>query len=645
MKIKDYAIDCLAYTVLKALGPLFRLLPPEECLKTGALLGDVFYVLDRGHRAKVYDNIRTALGERLSPEEIRRECRGFYRSYGQNLTELFLIPLIDGEYLRRYITVEGMENLSAAFAAGKGVLLTGVHEGSWELSNIICAVLGLPFNLFVREQRYPLLGKLLNGYRRQKGCRIIERGQELRRLLGVLRNNEAVGISADQGGRGGVRVDFFGREASMSAGAVRIAMKYGAAVIPVFYERLRGPYTRIRILQPLEIKRGGNDEKDLRDNLQGLVSVFEKLITSAPREYLWMYKVWKYGRQRRVLILSDGKAGHLRQSQGLALLVCEAMRGKGYSPEVIEEEVKTGTRQRFFLSLAVLLGGKDFACGGLRRLPGMRSLYDRLGRKKYDVIISAGSSLGALNVLLGRDNRCASMTVMRPSWVPLSAFRLAAVPVHDRPAKARNVVVTCCALSPVGPEYLARAAEGIRPFAVQQSHKLNLGFLVGGDTRGFKLDEKAVSDAIGGLKKAALSLDAGVMVSSSRRTPPAVEALLRREFSSYERRALLVIANESNPPDTVGGILALCDAVVITPESISMVSEAAASGKRLLVMDSPLLPVKHRRFLRELSSRGLIELAGPGEIGALLCSSAAGAAAGERRDDRKEILIRLDALL
>lgn len=645
MTIKDYAIDCLAYTALKVLGPLFRLLPPEECLKAGALLGDVFYVLDRGHRAKVYDNIRTALGDRLLPEEIRKECRWFYRSYGQNLTELFLIPLIDEEYLRRYITVEGMENLRAAFAAGKGVLLTGVHEGNWELSNIICAVLGLPFNLFVREQRYPLLGKLLNGYRRQKGCRIIERGQELRRLLGVLRMNEAVGISADQGGRGGIRVDFFGREASMSAGAVKIAMKYGAAVIPVFYERLRGPYTRIRLLGPLEVKRSGDDEKDIRENLQGLTRIFEKLITSAPREYLWMYKVWKYGRQRRVLILNDGKAGHLRQSQGMALLVREAMRGKGYFPEVVEEEVKVGARQRFFLSLAVLFGGKDFACGRLWGLPGMRFLYDRLGRKKYDVIISAGSSLGALNLLLGRDNRCAGITVMRPSWVSLGAFGLAVIPAHDRPAKARNVVVTCCALNPVGAEYMARAAEGLLPFAVKPLRKLNMGFLVGGNTRGFKLEEMAVAEVIAGLKKAALSLDAGVMVSSSRRTPPAIENLLRREFSSYERKALLVLANEFNPPDTVGGILALCDAVVITPESISMVSEAAASGKRLLVMDSPLLPAKHRRFLEGLSSRGLIRVLAPGQMGRALSSPADGVSAGAGRDDREEILKRLDALL
>jgi lauroyl/myristoyl acyltransferase len=166
MTIKDYAIDCLAYTALKALGPLFRLLPPEECLKVGALLGDVFYVLDRGHRAKVYDNIRTALGDRLRPEEIRKECRGFYRSYGQNLAELFLIPLIDEEYLRRYITVEGMENLRAAFAAGKGVLLTGVHEGNWELSNIICAVLGLPFG----KKDHRSIDRLRDLELRYRGC-------------------------------------------------------------------------------------------------------------------------------------------------------------------------------------------------------------------------------------------------------------------------------------------------------------------------------------------------------------------------------------------------------------------------------------------------------------------------------------------
>jgi len=62
---------------------------------------------------------------------------------------------------------------------------------------------------------------------------------------------------------------------------------------------------------------------------------------------------------------------------------------------------------------------------------------------------------------------------------------------------------------------MARAAEGLLPFAVKPLRKLNMGFLVGGNTRGFKLEEMAVAEVIAGLKKAALSLDAGVMVSSS----------------------------------------------------------------------------------------------------------------------------------
>ncbi|MFZ2386063.1 MAG: ELM1/GtrOC1 family putative glycosyltransferase [Candidatus Omnitrophota bacterium] len=647
MTLKDYAIDCFGYFCLKLLGPLFRLLPPEECLKAGALLGDVFYVFDPGHRSKVYDHIKTALGGRLSPEEIRKECRGFYRSYGQNLLELFLIPLIDEAYLREYITIEGLENVRKAFAAGKGVLLTGVHEGSWELSNIISAALGFPFNLFVREQRYPLLGNLLNHYRRQKGCRVIERGQELRRLLEVLRNNEAVGISVDQGGRGGVRVDFFGREASMSSGVVKIAMKYGAAVIPVFYERLDGPYTRIRVLEPFEIIKTGDEERDLRENLQRLTRVFEECISSAPREYLWMYKVWKYGRQRSILLLSDGKAGHLRQSQGLAQLVSEAMRKKGYLPLVREAEVKITAGQRFFLTMAALFRGKDFACGRLWGLPGMKKspLYNQLGREKYDVIISGGSSLGALNILLGRENRGVSMAVMRPSWVHLRDFGLSVIPVHDRPAKAKNVIVTSCALSPVGPEYLAKAAEGLTPFIREPFYKINLGFLVGGDTKGFKLDPCLVSAGIGGLKKAAECFNAGVMVSSSRRTPAAVEELLRRDVSGYERKALLIIANEFNPPDTVGGMLALCRVMIITPESISMVSEAVASGRHILVIDSPSLPVKHRRFLKELASRERIILAAPDKIEDALCAFDLSVPAAGPEDERQMILKRLDKLL
>jgi len=53
-------------------------------------------------------------------------------------------------------------------------------------------------------------------------------------------------------------------------------------------------------------------------------SILERYIRKYPHEYFWFYKIWKYSNLKPVVILSDGKTGHIRQSQAALKLINEA---------------------------------------------------------------------------------------------------------------------------------------------------------------------------------------------------------------------------------------------------------------------------------------------------------------------------------
>jgi mitochondrial fission protein ELM1 len=97
-------------------------------------------------------------------------------------------------------------------------------------------------------------------------------------------------------------------------------------------------------------------------------------------------------------------------------------------------------------------------------------------------------------------------------------------------------------------------------------------------------------------------------VTTSRRTPKEVEVLIRQEFKDYPRTKLLVIANEKNIPGAVGGILGLSSIVICSPESISMISEAASSRRYVLVFRAEGLSHKHNRFLGYFAANKYIYL-------------------------------------
>lgn len=602
MTKKDSIIDYLACKAFQFTGWVFRMLPVALGLFIGRRLGDLIYCLDFKHKAVAFANIRAALGREQSIRDLNKLTKRFYRHFGQSLVEVFFMPRVNQRYIEKYVSYSGLEHLKEALKKNKGVILLGVHAGSWELANLICANLGFPFHLFVREQKHPRLDALLNHYRTSKGCRIIQRQNQVRQLIEILQNNEVIGLTADQGGREGALVEFFGKQSAFAAGAVKLALKYDCVILPAYHARLRGAYIKTVIEPPLQLKKSGDLQKDIQDNLQELAHIFEGLIRKYPADYYWPYKIWKYALQRKIMILSDGTVGHLRQAQAAAKIAAEALRQKEISSQIETTEIKFKSKlAKFIFTHASAFSGKYNCQGCLWCLKNFlpEAVYRALTSSRPELIISAGSSLAALNYILSRQGLAKSITIMRPSVLSMRRFDLVIMPLHDHPPKRKNVVVTEGALNLVDEEDLQKQAEKIMSGFGQKGLRqgLYLGVLLGGDTKGFRLEVGTVAEVIKQVKSAAEKLNADILVTTSRRTSKEIEDLVKKEFRDYGRCKLLVIANENNPPETVGGILGLSQLVVTSPESISMVSEAVASRKYVLVFAAAALSKKHSVFL------------------------------------------------
>ncbi len=606
-------IDYWACILIRIVGAVIRMLPVRVSLFLGKRLGDLFYFVDFKHKGIAYANIKTAFSGQFSPRELCKITRNFYRSFGQNLMEILLIPLADKAYVDKHIVVHNKERIFEGFKKGKGVILVAVHAGSWELSNVVCANLGFSFNFFVRDQKYPRLEKLLNSYRSRRGCKLIEREGGTRQLLRALKNNEAIGMTADQGGKTGTTVKFFGKYASMSSGAVRLALKYDAAIVPAFYARVKGPYFNTFIEPPFELKRTGDEESDVRENLQRLVHIFEKYISRYPQEYLWTYKVWKYAKEQDILILSDGKTGHLRQSQALAEIVKECLKDRGITANINIIEVKFKNKFSRFAQTFSSIFARRYICQGCMwclKLFLEEDVYKSLINIKPDIVISAGASVAPLNYVISQENLSKSITIMRPSLLNTKRFNLTVISRHDRPAKRKNVVAIEGALNLINDDYLKKQGDLLRA-RVRSNKGLTVGVLIGGDSKDFCLGRDLMQAVNRQVKECLEKLGAEILITTSRRTSAETEALLKEEFSGYGRTGLLVIANEKNIPEAVGGILALSDIIIISPESISMISEAVNSKKYVFVFDAPGLSKKHRRFLDYFSKKEYIYLTAP----------------------------------
>ncbi len=163
-----------------------------------------------------------------------------------------------------------------------------------------------------------------------------------------------------------------------------------------------------------------------------------------------------------------------------------------------------------------------------------------------------------------------------------------------------NVIVTRTALHRATP---ARLAAARADWVARLAHlpRPLVAVLVGGSNGRFRL-EAAEGAALAGQIAAMLQADkVGVAVTLSRRTAPAVGEALRRVLQPLG--GWVWDGTGENP---YFGLLASADAIIVTADSVSMVSEAVATAVPVLVAE---LPGRSRRigtFLAGLRTDGRI---------------------------------------
>lgn len=278
-------------------------------------------------------------------------------------------------------------------------------------------------------------------------------------------------------------------------------------------------------------------------------------------------------------VLSDGKPGMENQCLGLAEALGVDFQVKRITPRLPWRHLPP------HLWLAPL------------HAPSPRG--DRLAPPWPDILIATGRQTVALSMAVRRASAGATYTVqIQNPGVPFRHFDLVVPPRHDQ-CTGDNVLSTRGALHRVTPERLAEAG---RRFAADLSGlpRPLVAVLLGGTNKYYRLTDRTAARLGDGLRGLALRLEVGLAVTPSRRTGAAAEAALRDWLK--DTAAVFWDGTGENP---YFGYLALADAIVVTEDSVSMVSEACATGKPVYVVELEGGTAKFRRFHQGLREDGI----------------------------------------
>ena len=645
-----FLLDEAASWIVRGAAFVVQRVPLETGLAWSRAVSTFIYFFDKRRRI-AYANLKAAFPQSTARDR-KRWAKEMFRHLGMSAIEILRFPLLKEKDLPPLVTFHGYENYLPLRAQGNPVILLTAHLGNWEFSQIVEAIRGRPLAVLARRQKYRRLDQLLNSFRQCQGSISLPKGAGVRGLIRELQKGGTVGMLGDQsGGDGGVWVKFFGRLTTSPRGPVALAMKTGAALLPVFCVRgKKESYHDVFMEPPILLARTGDPERDIQVNMETYLHRLEEYLTKYPGQWLWGHKRWKRTRTKRITILSDGKLGHVKQSEALAkILFGQAeLKKPPYEMKIekIEVQFRSEWHRKFFpLYSLFFIPWAQGRLGRLRAFFTQESL-EKIERTNPDVVISAGSSLAPLNLCLSKENVAKSVVVMKPGF-PFNLFRydLAVIPAHDRGLMPRGELRIQGALSGVDVEALKIAGRSLAR-SIRNPERIRLSLFLGGATKDFEPASQDVENLLKELEKISQKLGGDYLITTSRRTPEAVNQLLEERIREFPGCQLCVIASKDTRAEVMPGMMALADYLIVTEDSISMIAEALSSGKKVVVvkMKKNGLASKRRRFREGLEQWG-VPVVEPDRLSEILTNGRENRAQDRMNEERKKIAEGLESLL
>ena len=273
-----------------------------------------------------------------------------------------------------------------------------------------------------------------------------------------------------------------------------------------------------------------------------------------------------------VLAVHDGKAGNARQALALA---------RALDPAAGEHLLQPRAPWRWLAP---------------RMPPGATRAFDAMPSATPAIAIGCGRQAAlATRLLRARGSR--AVQILDPRIDPRH-WDLVVAPRHDGLTGA-NVIQTLGSLHPVDAAWLRQAREASPALAALPAPHSVL--LVGGSTRHAPLDDAGFAALLLQLAARTRADGGSLSVAASRRTPPAWREAIAGLDPSLPGLRWRDAGDGTNP---YAGLLAHADRIVGTPDSVNMLSEAAAVGVPVYAWQPRATRGRLRLFLDALLDAG-----------------------------------------
>ena len=267
-------------------------LPLKVTYWLGERIADIKRLCSKKDRNLIKKNLKVILGD--DSRELNRRTKELFRNFAKYLIDFLRFSKLDKDCIGKFVRIEGKENLDRALLKKKGVIVLAAHIGNWELGGVVLSILGYPVNVLALQHESRKVNQFFVNQRAGKGVKVISLGSiSMREMFRALERGELVGLLGDRDfSRYGLKMEFFGRPATVPRGPGSLCLKTGALILPGVVVRQPDDTYTIIFEKPIEYKSTGRPETDLKIIISSYLKVLEKYIRRYPSQWFMFTDFW-----------------------------------------------------------------------------------------------------------------------------------------------------------------------------------------------------------------------------------------------------------------------------------------------------------------------------------------------------------------
>lgn len=231
-------------------------------------------------------------------------------------------------------------------------------------------------------------------------------------------------------------------------------------------------------------------------------------------------------------------------------------------------------------------------------LPGMQTpMALPATSQAIDIVIGCGRQSALALRLWKRQQQVFTVQILDPR-ISTTDYDLVIAPAHDELSHS-NVLRTLGALNPINAAWLAQTREA-NPHPDWIASPLSL-LLIGGPHTQSPLTLSALLDLLPQFAARIKKSGGSALICGSRRTPSSWQQALRQSSAALHLPIWLDGDDGDNPYRSA---LAYADEIIVTADSVNMVSEACATQASVIPFSAAALSGKLARFHQQLQQTG-----------------------------------------